>query len=552
MVFDIRRGYAGNAPGQQLKTLLEKLTSGDLKAIVGPIVLAMLTPSPSTNREELIASAEHAFRYKAKELLADPSMLRTLLRNLDAGKLDELKHRFSTAGISLPSEEIDVATLAMGPAWSVLAGFLGFEAEETLLAPATLSRTACQPAFPLFAHQRSIVHRAYRKISAPRGRTIIHMPTGAGKTRTAAHLVCRVLNESEPGLIVWLANSRELLDQAAETLITAWTTLGNREVTFLRFWGSYNPVLQETGDGVVIASMAKMHFWRQRNSAEFLRFASRVQLVVVDEAHQAIAPTYRNVIDALCGMGAAGSVVGLTATPGRTWNDSKADEELADFFGASKVVLEIPDYENPVQYLIEAGYLAKPIFHQLEYTPSVAPPALSRKEQTGPEEYSDAVLESLAEDTARNLAVLQAVADLITREHHRIILFALSVEHAQHLTSALAARGIDAEMVSGETPATERSAILKRFKQGTATPRVVCNFGVLTTGFDAPRISAAIIARPTKSLVLYSQMVGRATRGVKAGGNSTCEIVTVHDPTVPGFGDIAEAFFNWEDTWHDD
>jgi DNA repair protein RadD len=52
--------------------------------------------------------------------------------------------------------------------------------------------------------------------------------------------------------------------------------------------------------------------------------------------------------------------------------------------------------------------------------------------------------------------------------------------------------------------------------------------------------------------VLYSQMVGRATRGPLAGGNEACEILTVHDPAYPGFGDIAEAFFNWEDVWHGD
>lgn len=78
---------------------------------------------------------------------------------------------------------------------------------------------------------------------------------------------------------------------------------------------------------------------------------------------------------------------------------------------------------------------------------------------------------------------------------------------------------------------------------------VICNFGVLTTGFDAPSVSAALIARPTRSLVLYSQMVGRATRGPRAGGNPTAEIVTVVDPELPGFGDLAEAFTNWEDVW---
>jgi superfamily II DNA or RNA helicase len=72
---------------------------------------------------------------------------------------------------------------------------------------------------------------------------------------------------------------------------------------------------------------------------------------------------------------------------------------------------------------------------------------------------------------------------------------------------------------------------------------------VLTTGFDAPRTSAAVIARPTKSLVLYSQMVGRAIRGVRAGGNETAVIVTVVDQGLPGFNSVADAFTNWEDIW---
>ena len=80
---------------------------------------------------------------------------------------------------------------------------------------------------------------------------------------------------------------------------------------------------------------------------------------------------------------------------------------------------------------------------------------------------------------------------------------------------------------------------------------VIVNYGVLTTGFDAPAISAAVIARPTRSLVLYSQMVGRATRGTRAGGNEEAEIVTVVDPHLPGFGNVADAFRNWEDVWNE-
>jgi DNA repair protein RadD len=72
---------------------------------------------------------------------------------------------------------------------------------------------------------------------------------------------------------------------------------------------------------------------------------------------------------------------------------------------------------------------------------------------------------------------------------------------------------------------------------------------VLTTGFDAPKTSGAIIARPTTSLVLYSQMVGRAARGPLAGGNEHAEVATVVDTGLPGFTSLVDAFHNWEDVW---
>jgi superfamily II DNA or RNA helicase len=99
------------------------------------------------------------------------------------------------------------------------------------------------------------------------------------------------------------------------------------------------------------------------------------------------------------------------------------------------------------------------------------------------------------------------------------------------------------------TPKTERLRLIDEYKNEDAAPKILCNYGVLTTGFDAPQTSAAVIARPTRSLVLYSQMVGRAIRGPKAGGNTTAEIVTVVDSALPGFGNVAEAFKNWEDVW---
>ena len=105
--------------------------------------------------------------------------------------------------------------------------------------------------------------------------------------------------------------------------------------------------------------------------------------------------------------------------------------------------------------------------------------------------------------------------------------------------------------VTGESSIGERERIIRRFRSSANESIALVNFGVLTTGFDAPRTSAALIARPTKSLVLYSQMVGRATRGERAGGNLEAEIVTVVDPKLPGFGSLSESFRNWEDVWNE-
>jgi superfamily II DNA or RNA helicase len=158
------------------------------------------------------------------------------------------------------------------------------------------------------------------------------------------------------------------------------------------------------------------------------------------------------------------------------------------------------------------------------------------------------VLNTLAEDEQRNLRIILEIESLVKR-HSRILVFALSVGHAQLLSSVLRVRGHLADYVTGETSPPERERIIKEFKNESAEARILSNYGVLTTGFDAPRTSAAVITRPTKSLVLYSQMVGRAIRGVRAGGNKTAEIVTVVDPNLPGFGAVVDSFVNWEDVW---
>jgi superfamily II DNA or RNA helicase len=121
------------------------------------------------------------------------------------------------------------------------------------------------------------------------------------------------------------------------------------------------------------------------------------------------------------------------------------------------------------------------------------------------------------------------------------------VEHAGLIASVLRLRGLKAAAITSSTPSERRRQIIQRYRD-TDEYDVLCNFGVLTTGFDAPKTNVAVIARPTTSVVLYSQMIGRAARGKNAGGNQTCRILTVVDQ-APGFRSLGEGFDFWEDIW---
>jgi len=543
------RTFYGSSPGQNLADVVARLSVDDLRLILKDDIVSLVEAlaHPEDRISVMRGITTDMLRDRANDLLARSDIRTICLNATSLEKLSELAGRVGAANVD--------ALRTMDPAqnaetwWSFL-GFFGIDGRGA--APFTVEpeRESVRPEFGMFPHQRRAADRVFDAIRDGHGRVVLHMPTGSGKTRTAMHVVSRFLTAMEPSVIVWLAASTELLEQAADAFQNAWARLGNRKIDILRFWGDYAPDLSGKSDCLIVAGLQKMHALKERNHIGVLQLSKSVRLVVIDEAHQAIAPTYRETINLLAETGTNNALVGLTATPGRTWSDIAVDERLSDFFGERKVMLEVEGWDDPVSFLMDQGYLARPEFRRLEIEPiSELKPHFSKADVS--EDYDLALLESLAGQVERNVAIINEIGRLIDEGHRRIILFGASVRHTELLAVALSAFKIDGRVVTGNTAASTRARIINEFRGYSSKPMVICNFGVLTTGFDAPNTSAAVIARPTKSLVLFSQMVGRATRGLKAGGNETCVISTVVDVDLPGFGDISEAFTNWEDVWRD-
>lgn len=468
-----------------------------------------------------------------------------LLRLLPEDKRAELAGRLGHGGPAKPGDFLEALPWSLDQRRTLL-GFLGFVVDRAPEVPVSV-RSFTTPQYGMFPHQRLTATRAQRMLYSGERRVVLHLPTGVGKTRTAMNLICDHLRRQEPTVVVWLARGRELLEQAAVEFEQAWAALGNREVAVTRMWGDAPTDLDTIEDGIVILGLDKASAAAAADPTFLDRLGLQTTLTTFDEAHQAIAPTYRRIVDALT-LRSDSSLLGLTATPGRTWADIAEDERLSDFFARQKVMLEIDGYDNPVTALIEQGYLARPVFHTVAADSGTRLSTQDKRALAASFDIPDVLMSRLTANVQWNLQVVRTVLHLSER-HRRILLFAASVEHSRLLVAILSVLGLDTDHVTAESSLRHRDRAIARFKGPGTRPMVLSNFGVLTTGFDAPAASAAVIARPTRSLVLYSQMVGRVIRGPKAGGTPICDIVTVIDPELPGFGDVAEAFTNWEDVW---
>lgn len=523
-------------------------TDADVRRLLAPSVASLLNKLGSEaltgdTLRQVVTGSRTPYEY-----LSDPGARLALVDMLTVSQSKVLAARLNLDASADPFTTLKSASVQLDS--GQLDTVLDFFGAQKTPPPASMSGSASTATanYRLFPHQRNALRRTRAQLLDTPRRVILHMPTGAGKTRTAMNLAAEHLRENDPSVMVWLAYSRELLEQAASEFETAWSYLGNRDVDLVRYWGNADSDLTQITDGVVIAGLDKIYSLSQRSANDVFTLGDRTSLVVFDEAHQSIAKTFASVTEKLANKNPTTGLLGLTATPGRTWADMDKDAELSNFWGKKKVMLEIEGHTNPIDYLIEAGYLARPVFRTVNADAGVTPSTDDLANLGERLDISDELLDRLAEDELWNAQVIATTEELLTR-HRRVIVFATNVAQAETLAAVMRARGSAAATVTGTTPSHLRTSVLQRYQSNSEQPMAIFNYGVLTTGFDAPSTSAAVIARPTMSLVLYSQMIGRALRGPKAGGNVEAEIVTVTSPELPGFGNPAEAFTNWEDVW---
>ena len=468
-------------------------------------------------------------------------ILLDLLERQAPEKLGELAERVK----SPPDRESILRALESRNGQRAFLEFLGFRC-ETAQTPAPEAMRTVSPKYALRYYQLDVTRRAHDALSRPPYSAMLHMPTGAGKTRTAMSIITRHFREHGPTSVIWFASTMELIDQAADAFAQTWKAHGDTNCELWLWRGNnenFDPDFAGQHNRLLVTGLQKLCAAQRGNSALLPKLREWLSLIVFDEAHQSVAPKYRETVEQLRESGNC-RLLGLSATPGRADTQENSDTRaLIEFYGRKKISIATSGGRNPVEFLTAKGYLAQASFHPLDFEFPKGEVSLEG------DDYGSELLDAAGRDFWRNRLIVEETAKTL-QKHQRVIVFTPSVASAQFCAAWLNAQNPkSAYALDASTPEPQRESILSRFREGGGKGIALFNFGILTAGFDAPRTSAVIIARPTKSVILYSQMVGRAIRGVESGGNQTADIFTVADLGLREYCSVATAFQNWEKSW---
>ena len=387
-----------------------------------------------------------------------------------------------------------------------------------------------------------------------RTRCVVTLPTGGGKTRVAVEAFIDWLQPrfAMGNYLVWVAQSEELCEQAIACIEQMW---GSREfvgmLRIYRFFGGRDVPSEELHGGVVVASIQQLYNRIKADDEALVAILRNTGALIIDEAHRAVSPMYDTLLDRaveICGLDLF-PVCGLTATPGRAGLDRT--RETVKLVGRFEAYLVKPDLgtqydDNPLRYFREQGFLAR-ARHVLyrsgrEYILTDDEVGDMKREGDLPAGF----LKRLAVDKARNLLIVRRLLRLPAGTP--TLVYACTVEQAYFLSVILTAQGRKSAAVSAETPATLRRALVHDFKERRL--EFLCNYGVLTTGFDAPKTECIALCRPTTSEVLYEQIIGRGLRGIRFGGTEECLIIDFAD-NIRRLGPPL-AYARFADFWSDE
>ncbi|KAI3405858.2 GPI8 [Candida oxycetoniae] len=363
-----------------------------------------------------------------------------------------------------------------------------------------------KPRFELRDYQQNAVDKVLSALERGVRKPAVVVATGGGKTVIFANLI-KHLKPMDCGSgykVLVLVHTRELVEQAV--LKIRAMNPGYQVGCEL------SPLQSQETDNVVVASVQTLRMTKRLMRFNPLEFKS----IIIDECHHAPASSYLRILDHFGARKEEShiSVIGFTATLARL--DKRALGHVFD-----EIV-----YERSLVDMIQARELAHPKIHRAKVEEmNLQSVAKVRKDYDLRELY-----QRMGEIDFNETIVLSYMRLKENTQCRSTLIFCVNIEHCIDLCSKFHLQGIDAQYVTGNTAKFERAALIEDFKMGKIP--ILCNVAVFTEGTDIPNIDSIILARPTLSRTLSTQMIGRGLRLHE--GKTCCHIVDLVGNTLEG------------------
>ena len=365
-------------------------------------------------------------------------------------------------------------------------------------------------------YQKKAVDAVISLYNRGQHKMLLHLPTGAGKTVVAAIIIEKLLDFPDVEKILFIAHREEILDQTRQKI--------TRHLPRINVQIEQGSRLSSPDADVTIASVQSLI--RRKEKFDPKAFS----VLICDECHRALAPSWADVISYFCEKKKTNSLLlGMTATPRRSDGRSALDVFNEIAFEISRIELQDLGYLVPLQYYTVQAELN-----------------LDKVKMSG----GDFQVGSLSKimNTPKKRAI--ALKSWLKKgQGRKTIAFCAGVAHAHQLANDFTSHGIKADAIDGRT--ANRRDILQRFRNGDI--EVLTNYGVLTEGFDEPKIECILMARPTTSPLVYTQCIGRGLRPYK--GKKSCTIIDIIDRSTHqlqyGVSDMCGLPKNWRSNGRD-
>ena len=388
--------------------------------------------------------------------------------------------------------------------------------------PKKLDLKACIPSeLPMYDYQEEAVERLHAFFLEENHRAgVLVMPTGSGKTRVATKFLLSYM-VAGGWQIVWLTHRAMLIEQTASSFYSAAAALlpaaapNQEHFKMICVSGKHASIrATEADDNVMIFGVQSL----VRNLPFLRSVLGNKVMVVVDEAHHTLAPSYRSIIKEIQRQGGTVKLLGLTATPVRM--------QEADTARLMKLFDDQIIHSVPMSSLIARGYLSTPhcqrVDTKIDFDTTITLDEQRYIKKWG--ELSPETMERIARMAERNTLIADTYMQ--NREQYgKTLIFALNATHCISLCQELQNRGVRCDYIYCAHAGNPEK--IARFQRGELD--VLVNINVLTEGSDVPDIQTVFLTRPTTSDVLLMQMIGRGMRGESSGGTATVNIVDFHD-----------------------